>query len=214
LSKQIIVVGAGGMGREIASVIQESMTTPETSYEFKGFVAEDIPNSNLISKLHASYLGNMQWVKKNIGIEDEVNFIVGIGNGHIREKVETELENSGYRLATVIHKDVHIGKQVEIGVGTFIAAGCVLTTNIHLGKSVQLNIGCLINHEVFLGDYVTLSPGVCLTGNVTVGESTTIFTNSTVLPGIEIGSNCTIGAGSTVVNNIESGKLVKGTPAL
>ena len=214
MSKKIIVVGAGGMGREIASVIQESMTTPETSYEFEGFVAEDIPDFKLISDFSAPYLGNMEWVKRNIEIGDEVNFIVGIGDSHKRNDVETKLESSGYQLATVIHRNADIGKMVEIGPGSFIAAGCVLTTNVHLGKSVQLNIGCLINHDVYLGDYVTLSPGVCVTGNVTVGDLTTIFTNATVFPGVTIGDNCTVGAGSTVIRDIESGKLVKGSPAL
>jgi len=107
---------------------------------------------------------------------------------------------------------------IEIGEGTVICAGNILTTNITLGKHVQINLDCTIGHDVVMEDYATLAPGVHLSGYVHVGERVYMGTGAVIVNGIKgkpivIGKDAVIGAGTCVTKSIPPGETWVGVPA-
>jgi sugar O-acyltransferase (sialic acid O-acetyltransferase NeuD family) len=183
------------------------------TWDFKGFVADDIPSEILMERLGAAYLGNIESFIDSIEDFSGFSFVVAIGNGQTRKMIEPKLQNAGLTHACLVHPTASIGVDVSFGPGTIICANSVLTTSIRLGNSVHVHIGSKISHDVTIGNHVTLSPGVNVTGNVIIDDDVTVYSSSTVLPGILIGRKSVIGAGSVVTKNVPNDVTVVGIPA-
>jgi sugar O-acyltransferase (sialic acid O-acetyltransferase NeuD family) len=213
LTKKIIIVGVGGMGREAAEIVLASQQLASRSWSLVGFVADETPSEYSFDDFQAPVLGNIDWLLENRDKSFASHFIVAFANGKRRLEVETSLESKVLTLATLIHPSAVIGKNVIIEKGCLIGPGAIITTNVRLAQSVQVNSGVIISHDVTIAEGVTISPGVCLTGNVKVEKYSTVHTNGTVIPGIRIGEGSIIGAGSTVIKDVGKDVTVVGVPS-
>jgi sugar O-acyltransferase (sialic acid O-acetyltransferase NeuD family) len=125
---------------------------------------------------------------------------------------------AGLRFETIVHPSVQHSPWFEVGEGTVICAGSILSANVVLGRHVQINMGCTIGHDVVLGDYATLSPGVHLSGHVHLGDRVLMGTGAVVVHGtakapLVIGNDAVVGAGASVTKPIPAGLTVVGVPA-
>ena len=103
-------------------------------------------------------------------------------------------------------------ENINIGNGTIICAGSVLTTNIKLGLCNHINVYSTIGHDTQLGDFVTCSPGVNISGNCKIGNRVLIGTNSAIKENITICDNVIIGMNSNVIKNINEPGIYGGNP--
>lgn len=105
------------------------------------------------------------------------------------------------------------GKNITIGKGVFINAGC------HFQDQGGISIGdnTLIGHNVVLAtlnhgsapeDRGTLYPAP-----IKIGKNVWIGSNTTVVAGITIGDNAIIAAGAVVTKNVPKNTVVGGVPA-
>ena len=138
--------------------------------------------------------------------------IVGIGDNTARERVARWLTENGCSLMRVVHPSASIGRDVMIGDGTMVMAGCVVNTGTRLGRNVIVNTGATVDHDCEVGDGVHIGPGSHVCGHVTVGARTLLGAGTTVIPAVRIGSGALIGAGSTVLDDIPDGARAGGTP--
>jgi sugar O-acyltransferase (sialic acid O-acetyltransferase NeuD family) len=112
-----------------------------------------------------------------------------------------------------IHPSAQIlGKDTFIGEGSVICAGCILTTNITIGKHAHLNLQTTIGHDCRIGDYFTTAPGVKVSGNCNIGDLVYLGTNSSVREKITICDDVVIGLNSGVIKNITESGVYGGTP--
>lgn len=139
-------------------------------------------------------------------------FILGIGDNRIRDRVTELIATKKEILRSVIHPSANIGSQVEIDAGTFIAAGAMINPLVEIGKSVIINTGAIVEHECQIGNSVHIAPGAVLAGNVKVGDRSFVGANAVIKEGVEIGKNVIIGAGTVVLNNVQSESKVVGNP--
>jgi sugar O-acyltransferase (sialic acid O-acetyltransferase NeuD family) len=144
--------------------------------------------------------------------------VCGVGIPRVREIIVTKTLEIGFAFETVIHPHVELSEWVDIGEGTIICAGNMLTTNITIGRHVHINLDCTIGHDVQIGDYSTLSPGVHVSGYVIIGSRVYVGTGAVFVNGTEnepliIGDDVTIGAGACITRSIEAGQTVVGVPA-
>src|SRR5690349_19169102 len=130
--KPLAIYGAGGLGRELSMWVRSL-----PGYEFIGFfddkVAARAPVANSV------VIGGLESVSKYNG----VSIVIGIGDPQSRTKLSRQLEAMGGVLfPTVIHPRAIIEDTatVVIGGGSIVTAGCVLTTNIVVGKHVLINL--------------------------------------------------------------------------
>ncbi len=213
--KQIAIYGAGGFTREVAWLVQSCNVTSENIYEVVCFIDDD-------EKKQGSHFNNIPVFDLNEAYTRFPNALVvsGIGSPHMREKVMTKTNKAGFQFATIIHPDVIYSKEWnDIGEGSVICAGNILTVNITLGRHVQINLDCTIGHDAILDDYTTLAPGVHVSGWVHFGKRVYVGTGANIINGTEtnplvIADNVVIGAGACVTKSvIESGVTVVGVPA-
>jgi sugar O-acyltransferase (sialic acid O-acetyltransferase NeuD family) len=138
--------------------------------------------------------------------------VVAIGDNGIRMKIAAWLAGSGCPLAAVVHPAAAIGRDVEIGDGTVVMAGCVINTGTRVGRNVIVNTGATIDHDCEIADGVHVGPGSHLCGHVALGAGTLVGAGTTIVPSVRVGASCVIGAGSTVLGDVPDRARVGGSP--
>jgi sugar O-acyltransferase (sialic acid O-acetyltransferase NeuD family) len=200
--KKVILIGYSGH----AFVVAE--TALEKGLKIIGYSDKEKSDSD---PYNLSYLG-FEKDGDFIGWQEEVSFVLGIGDNTLRQNIAHLIESKGKAVETIIHKTANISKSVVIGNGSFINKNVVVNAFAVVGKNVILNTGCIIEHECVLADAVHIAPGAVLAGNVSIGERTFVGANAVIKQGVSIGKDVVIGAGTVVVNNIPNGKKVVGNP--
>lgn len=210
--EQVAIYSAGGFGREVAWLI-EACNKDELKYEIIGFIDDD-------PKLQGSIVNDIPVLSFQKAQKDYPGIVVvgAIGNPATRQIVVGKSEEAGFKFDVIVHPKVERSDWVRIDEGTLICAGSILTTNITLGKHVQINLDCTIGHDVVMGDFTTLAPGVHVSGWVHFGERVYVGTGAVILNGtredpIIIEDDVVIGAGACVTKSVQSGLTVVGVPA-
>jgi sugar O-acyltransferase (sialic acid O-acetyltransferase NeuD family) len=206
--KRLAVYGAGGFGREVLWLIRSC-----ANYEPVCFIDDD-------TDMHGISLNGIPVMSLEQAFErfSDARVVLGIAAPKTREFLVNKAASMGFNFETVIHPRVEYSQWVEIGKGTVICAGNILTTNIRLGEQVHINLDCTIGHNVIMGNYTTLAPGVHISGWVHFGKRVFVGTGAVIINGTEqkpitIGDDAVIGAGAVVLQKVPSGETVVGVPA-
>lgn len=191
------IIGAGGFGREI----YWSMNPVERANTV--FFVDDAYWDGTNEKTLP--LSLFEWSKYEV--------IVAIADSFHRERIVNSLSKRT-KYFTHIHPSAQIhGEDVEIGEGSIICAGSIITTNVKIGKHSHINLITTIGHDCIIGDYFTTAPGVQISGNGKIGNRVYFGTRSCMKQKLTICDDVIIGMNAGVVKNItESGTYV-GTPA-
>lgn len=212
LTRDIIIYGAGGFAREVAWLVQ-SCNDVATVYRVVGFIDDN-------EAMHGKVLNGIpvMGLEGACGRFPKAAVVGGVGNPKTRQRLMEKAAAAGLMCETIIHPRVERSEWVEIGEGTVICAGNILTTNIVLGRHVQINLDCTIGHDVVMGDFTTLAPGVHVSGCVHFGQRVYIGTGAVIINGTQdqplvIGDDVTIGAAACVTKSVPAGLTVVGVPA-
>lgn len=211
-TQQIAIYGAGGFAREVAWLV-ESLNESTATHEVVCFIEDNPERQNRV-------LNDIPTMSLEVAYEEfpQARIVGGIGAPKTRELVMQKAAATGFSFATIIHPRTERSRWLEIGAGTVVCAGNILTTNIQLGQHVQINLDCTIGHDVIMGDYVTLAPGVHVSGYVHLGKRVYVGTGAVIVNGTEaeplvIGDDTIIGAGACVTKPLPGGITVVGVPA-
>ena len=162
--KDLYIIGAGGFGREVAWLV-ERINKINPTWNIKGFIDD---NESLWGTKEDAYnvVGGCNYLK-TLG---DVYTDCAVGSARGRKIIIGKLKDSNVKFATLIDPSVIVSSRVEIGEGTIICAGTVITVDIEIGNHVIINLDCTLGHDDVIADYVTVYPSVNISGNVTVGE--------------------------------------------
>lgn len=204
--KDVVIIGAGGFGREVAWLI-EDINKVKKEWNIIGFVDD---NEAIHSSIINGYkvVGNVEWLKNQ-----ELYVVNAIGDPLIKKQIIKKLENSKNIYPVLIHPSVIYSNKVSFGKGCIICAGNIITVNIQIGKHVIINLDCTIGHDVVIGDYTTVLPSVNISGTTKLGECVSIGTGSVIIQGVTVGENAIIGAGAVVIKDLPASCTAVGTPA-
>lgn len=211
-----VIFGAGGFAREVSWLMEDLAKLNQGHSRADLFVASDeAPNIGQV--IHGvEVMGESQFFAKHFNTS--LKLFIAVGSPELKQKLRDKCLSklNAVSFPSLVHPsaifDSRIGA-IHIGAGAIICAGTVLTTDVHLGEFVHLNLNCTIGHDAVLGDFSTLSPGVHISGGVQLGANCFIGTGAVILENARAPSNTVIGAGATVVKSlVESGTYV-GTPA-
>jgi len=204
--KDIVIIGAGGFGREVAWLI-ECINKVANEWNIVGFVDD---NESIQGTVINGYkvVGNIEWLR-----HQEFYVVNAIGDPITRKKLMERIKDSKNNYPILIHPNVICSNKVKIGEGSIICAGNIITVNIEIGKHVIVNCDCTIGHDAILGDYTTVFPSVNISGFVKTEECVSIGTSSAIIQGVTVGKNSIIGAGAVVVKDLLANCTAVGIPA-
>jgi len=206
--KDIVIIGAGGFGREVKWLI-ERINQNTKIWNLIGFIDDGLDiNTNING---TPVIGNVDYL---IDYHENIAVVCAIGSSNTRKKVIEQLKaNKNIEFPNLIDPSVIMSNTVNLGNGIIICVGNILTVNIELGDFVIINLDCTIGHDAKLKSYVTLYPSVNVSGNVSIGELTEVGTGTQIIQGKNILNGTIIGAGAVVTKDIPSKCTAVGSPA-
>jgi len=186
---KLAIFGYGGHAREVAVQMKKDVTF---------FVDDEYVNQ--YTKAISEFDPN------------EYMMMIAVANSKQRKNiVETLPPETTY--FSFVHPTAQImGDDVEIGLGSFIGANSIITTNIKIGHHAILNRGNHIGHDTKIGDYFSAMPGAIVSGNVIIGDRNYMGTNSSIIEKKNISDDVTIGANSVVIRDITEPGIYVGVP--
>ena len=201
--KRIVIIGAGGFGREAAWGV-ERINTANPQFELVGF-CDDAADKR--AGLCGGYplLGPLADVKTRCGT---VGFFCAIGNNRVRQTVMAEGRALGLEPVSLIDPGAVIAPDVEIGRGSFVGIGSVVSVGASLGEGVLVNHQVCVGHDAQIGDFAQLCPGVCVSGGCVIGEGALLGTLAGTIPLKRVGAWATLGAGSVALKDVADGAAV------
>ncbi len=191
------IIGAGGFAREIY------WSLPVVERLNAVFFIDDIywnDSNNLVlplSKFDPS----------------EYEVVVAIGDPKDRFDMVQKLPKETKYFTHINSSVLILDPNIEIGEGSIICAGCILTTNITIGNHAHLNLQTTIGHDCKIGNYFTTAPGAKISGNCEIHDCVYIGTNASIKQKLTIGDNIIIGMNSGVLKNIVEPGVYVGTPS-
>lgn len=204
----LVIVGAGGHGREIYDTLAAVDQARPRTWTVEGFVDDGEVDHERLARLGATFLGTSDVLEDRGGW-----YVVGVGVGEVRARLSERFDNWGCRAATIVHPGARIGLDVELGDGAVVFDRCNITTNVRIGRHTHLNVGCSVAHDSRVGDFVQFSPGVLVNGDCHVGDGVFFGTGAIVTRGCSVGDGARVGAGAVVLDDVPPGATVVGAPA-
>jgi sugar O-acyltransferase (sialic acid O-acetyltransferase NeuD family) len=209
---EVIVVGAGGFGREVLDVVEaHNAAKPAQSIRVRG-VVDDAPAATNLERLAMRgyrYLGPIDWAIAD-GTGD---YILGIGRPAVKRAIAARFEAAGWRAASAIHPAAVVGTHVRIGQGVVVCGGAQVSTNVALGRYVHINPNATIGHDAQLRDFVSVNPGAIVSGEVIVDEGTLVGAGAVILQGLSVGTDVVVGASACVTRDVSARSTMVGIPA-
>jgi sugar O-acyltransferase (sialic acid O-acetyltransferase NeuD family) len=207
----LVVVGAGGFGRETLDVIEAvNRASSEPVHRVLG-VLDDSPTEvslGRLADLGVQWLGPLDaW----LGDTDGVQAVIAVGSPAARQRIAAKLAGRAFG-GVLVHPNAVLGSRCSLGRGSIICSGVNVSTNVRVGEFAHLNPSCVVGHDAVLEDFVSLNPGAIISGEVRVGEGSLVGAGAVVLQGLTVGARTTIGAQACVTRS-RGGGVLKGIPA-
>jgi sugar O-acyltransferase (sialic acid O-acetyltransferase NeuD family) len=208
--QDIIIMGVGGTGREVAEVI-EDINSLGRKWNLLGFLDDDP------QKLGTEYNGYP--VLGPIGTATQYptcQFVVVLGSPRdlpLTKRVVERLALDGSKFATIVHPSAQVSRYADLAPGTIVMQNCIITTNAKIGRHVLVMFGSSIAHDCVVDDYVIIAPHSALAGYVCIGEGCYIGTNASIIQKVKIGPWSCVGMGAAVFSDVPPHTTVMGNPA-
>lgn len=198
----LIIVGAGGFGREVLTYAQD------IGLAVAGFL-DDNPQALTPFQLDALHLGSLN--AYDFTSQDRV--VIALGDPSGRRKLAHSVREKGGQFFTLIHPTAYVARSATLQDGCILCPFAVVGAHAIVGENTAINTYASVGHDATVGKHSVFSPYSVINGNVSLGEAVFLGTHASVTPGKTVGLNSKISAGAVVTRNIEAGSLVTGNPA-
>lgn len=203
MRRELVIIGGGGFGREACWLAEAA------GWTVLGFLDDD-PAAAGSQRLEKPVLGVIgDWTRYS-----DAEFVVAIGSPRTRLKVVEKMSDQAEpRFATIVHPSAQMSRFVSLREGSLVAAGCILTTDIAIGRHCIIDRSVTVGHDCRLGDFVTIAPLVAVSGHVTMGNYVEVGAGALIRQGISLGEGSMVGMGGVVLKSVGSREVVVGNPA-
>ena len=212
--KDIAIYGAGGLGREIACLIQlinVKTNSKDDRFNIIGFFDDGMPKG-----MHITHFGDiLGGIKELNEWNSPLAVVIGIGNPESIKYVVDHVKNDNIHFPNIISDDIRFLDEasVSMGQGNIICSKCIISCDVKIGNFNILNGMITIGHDAIIGEYNVLMPNVRISGCVTIGDENLLGMNSAVVQNVKIGNKTTIGACSLIFRKTKDGHTYIGNPA-
>ncbi|MFA7173778.1 MAG: acetyltransferase [Kiritimatiellia bacterium] len=198
--KRIIIVGAGGLGREVAWVI-ERVNQIRLEFELVGLCDDDLSRGADLAGI-VPFLGS---IKEVMAAYSEFGYICAIGSNRTRLELMRMFDSEGFKALPVVDPSAVVAEDAQVGAGTYIGINSVVSIRCCIGRGCIVNHNATIGHDVVLGDFAQVCPGVSVSGGCVIGAGALLGSNSCTIPCKSMGAWSTLGAGGVLLTDLEEG---------
>lgn len=204
--KNLIIIGAGGMGRTVYSNALESIGYGE-EFVVKGFIDDNVEALDAFP----NYPPVIDTIRDYQPQEDDV-FVSSIGGASRRSCME-EIVRRGGEFITLIHKTARVLANVKLGKGNFIGAYSVIGNDAEIGDYNMIQSYSVIGHDARIGNWNRIDTRVTCVGGVVIEDEVCIYSSAIISHNVVVESGAHVGALSFVIKKVKAGTTVMGNPA-
>lgn len=206
MTRQWVVVGGGGLGREIVQYVRADIARGTLQgIELAGVIDDGGPSCEVCSTDPGiGWLGTTDTVEPRDGWAA----VVAVGSVKARKTVVERLLARGWSFATYVHSSAIVAADATLGTGTFVGPQSVINSGARVGEHCCINVFCSVGHGAVLGDFGVMSPYAALNGNAKVGAKGFLGTRATVYPGVGLGESCIVDTHAHVKASVGDRKIV------
>jgi UDP-3-O-[3-hydroxymyristoyl] glucosamine N-acyltransferase len=171
MKQPLVIVGAGGLGKEIACLVNSL-----TDFYVLGFYDDGLSKGELVLGKY-EVIGNIQSLKET---QSEVYVVIAFGNPKTRKKCWDALQdNVNIHFPNLIHPSALMmnTERIQLGKGVIVFPLAVLTTDLSIGNNLVVHTGASVHHDVLVGDHSVIMPGARLVMSEQLGEATFVESN-------------------------------------
>lgn len=206
MKQRLLIIGAGGFGRQLEHYLDNS-TTQNGQWELAGYIDDD---QDALKDKDSAYaiLGSID----TYDFRKDDLVLIAIADIEAKRRI-VELLTGKVEFFSFIASDALIGKYVSIGEGAIICPGVKIGSHATIGRHNIINLNAIIGHDSVIGDNCSIMPHVDVGGGAKIGNGVFIGTKGTVSPRLQIADNSYLGVGSVVIKNITDQGTYFGNPA-
>jgi acetyltransferase EpsM len=203
--KSFVIVGTGGMGRELLGWIAGCNEAMRERFRVAAFISEA---GDAGKEIHGvPVLHPDDWTG------DVPRFVIAFADPTKKKRLALELEARGWQPEIFVHDSAVVGLAATIGAGTVICPFSRISTDCTIGRHVLVNGASGIGHDAVVGSYSSLLGSVNVNGSAKVGEGAMLGAGSMIYPGKRVGDWAVVGLSSVVLRNVPAKATVFGSPA-
>ena len=202
----LIIIGAGGMGRSLYDNAQESVGYGEI-FVVKGFIDDNLAALDG----YPDYPPVIGTIKDYIPQENDV-FVSSIGGASRRACMEAVISRGG-TFINLIHSTARIRKNVRLGTGNFIGAYVAISNDTEIGDYNMIQTYTVIGHDSKIGNWNRIDTHVVCVGGIVIEDETVIHTSAVISHNVTVETGAHVGALSFVIRKVRAGTTVIGNPA-
>jgi sugar O-acyltransferase (sialic acid O-acetyltransferase NeuD family) len=198
---RILVVGAGGFGREVVHWARDAW--PAASSRIAGFLAADGGGD-----------GPLPVIADPDDFEPSPGdgLLLAIGIPMVRRRVAESLVSRGGRFLTLVHPSAMVVPSATVGEGSILCPYSIVSDAARVGRFTLLNYHASLGHDASTGDFSVLSPYATLGGGAHVGADVFMGLHASVAPGKSVGASSRVSANSACLADVPTGSIVFGVP--
>lgn len=179
--KQLIIVGAGGLGREVACWALDA------KWNVAGFL-DDNPKALVKIPMPIPILGSLaDFVPRN-----GLYLVIAIGQPSVRRSMQASFLEMGAQFANIIHPTAVVAQTARLGIGLVIAPFSLISAHTLVGDGVVLNYHTVIQHDAEVGAWSQLNSHADVGPSSILGEEVLVGTHAVIPPRVRVPSRSLI----------------------
>ncbi len=201
----IVIVGAGGFAREVATLLPGFL--PSVPFRLKGFLGKDTGVAT-DCPLPAPLLGDPETYQPTA----TDRLVLAIGDMRARRRIVESLRAQQAVFPTLVHAQALVAPTAELAAGVIVYPFAVVSNRARLESCVKLNYYASVGHDTRLGAYCLLAPYATVNGFGILEDEVYMSTHATVAPQVHVGARSKISANSAAMRDVPADQLVFGVP--
>lgn len=205
--KQLIIIGAGGYGREVCNMAPGCYGYGK-NFELKGFLDD---TENPLGP-YPGYPPVLARIVDYVPQPEDV-FVCAISDIAGRKKCTELIASRGGEFISLVHNTAAITRNSVVGKGCVIDACTWISCDCSIADHVHFQSNCIVGHDAQIGSWTFMHHGSFIGGKSRLGEGVHVYPYAVIHPRRVVGDYATVGAGAFVLRDVQARTTVFGNPA-
>lgn len=207
--KQLIIIGAGGLAKEVYFLVKEINKMKKT-WQFLGFADKEDFGKEIIDGY--TVIGDDEFVLNEF---KGIALAVAQGFTNSRKRIYEFYKKFGiFDFPNFIHPSV-IGDfdSLKIGKGNIVLPCVVFCPDVEIGDANFINKCVVIGHDVKMSNCCVTNSCANISGNVLLGDCCLVGASSVIHQGVTLAAGSKLGLGSALTQDTVEQATYIGNPA-